>query len=109
MFFMIHATYAAGHEALWRQHLKAHVEYLRQNVHVVLGAGGLLNDEGDRTRGALYIVEAEDREQARKFIEADPFVASGVVETINIVRWRKSFFDFRHVGGPGHDSEALRS
>ncbi len=102
MFFMIHATYAQNSPALWSEYLDAHVEYLTKKAEIILAAGGLLDDDGERTAGALYIIEAADRAQATDFIEADPFVRGGIIDKFEIVRWRKSFFDNRHVGGPGY-------
>lgn len=102
MIFMIHATYVEDHADLWSRYMKAHVDYLRDNVAVVLAAGGLLDDQGTQTQGALYVIEAESRKHAQEFIEADPFMSGGLFETVSITRWRKSFFNFEHVGGPGH-------
>lgn len=101
MFFQIVLEYHAGTEDDRSRYLQAHVDYLKDNISIILAAGGLLNDEGDLAQGALYVVETESRAKAEEFINADPFVISGVVKTISITRWRRSFFNFEHIGGPG--------
>lgn len=98
---MIKAVYVCDSEDKWSENIAAHVAYLEENVHIVLAAGGLLDDESDRTHGALYVIDVDSRDQARAFIEADPFAKAGMFAELVISRWRKSFYNFEHVGGPG--------
>jgi uncharacterized protein YciI len=100
MYWAIRTTYVRDYKAVWSTFLTAHVAYLKAVSDRILAAGGLLSDDGSQTVGALYLIEAESREAARRFIDADPFLAGGVIETVEITRWRRSFFDRAHLSSP---------
>jgi uncharacterized protein YciI len=65
------------------QHLESLGEKLR------LG-GALLNAEGN-AEGSLVVVEAETIEQAKAMLEADPFIAEGIFDSVEIKPWRIAF------------------
>jgi uncharacterized protein YciI len=100
MYWAIRAIYVRDCKAAWSAFLAAHIAYLKGVSDKILAAGGLLSDDGSQTIGALYLIEAKDHEAARRFIDADPFLTGGVIETVEITRWRRSFFDGIHLGSP---------
>lgn len=69
---------------------EAHRARLRQGVpgelKVVLG--GPTTDESGAMNGSLLVVEAIDIAAAREFIAGDPYVLSGVYDTVEIRPWR---------------------
>ena len=72
----------------------AHIEYLRSRQHLLLAAGGMLEDDGARGNGGVIVLDTEDRAVAEAFVAGDPFQQAGLFTTIRISRWRKAFFNF---------------
>ena len=70
-----------------------HIEYLTANKHLLLAAGALIEDDGSGGSGGLLIVDTDDRKEAQRFIDNDPFTKAGLFEKVTVTRWRKAFFD----------------
>lgn len=70
-----------------------HVDYLCARKDVML-AGGAMLDEAGLPVGGLIIIDTEDRRVAETFAATDPFRTGGLFADVNVVPWRKSFFDF---------------
>ncbi len=68
-----------------------HLEFLEANKHLLLACGAKLNDDGSDQGGGLYVVDLETREEAQRFIEADPFHSAGLFERVTLTRWRKAY------------------
>jgi uncharacterized protein YciI len=90
--FAIIAHDAPGAAALRAQLRQQHVDYLRERVEMIL-AGGALLDESGRPVGGLLIIDTDDRQAAEAFSAEDPFCSGGVFGTVEVVPWRKTFFD----------------
>jgi uncharacterized protein YciI len=73
----------------------AHLEYLTTNVHKLLAAGALINDDGTGGHGGILIVDTDDRQEAEAFIAGDPFTKAGLFAKVTVTRWRKAYFDKR--------------
>ena len=71
-----------------------HLAYLEENKHRLLAAGAKCDDEGQGGYGGIIIVDTEDRAEAEAFIQNDPFAKGGLFAGIEVVRWRKAFFNF---------------
>jgi uncharacterized protein len=71
----------------------AHIEYLTTQKHLLLAAGALIEDDGTGGNGGVLIVDTDDRKEAERFINNDPFTKAGLFEKVTITRWRKAFFD----------------
>ena len=71
----------------------AHLEYLTANQHLLLAAGALINDDGNGGHGGILIVDTDDRAEAERFINEDPFTKAGLFQSITVTRWRKAFFN----------------
>jgi len=56
-------------------------------------AGALIEDDGTGGSGGLLIVDTDERKEAQRFIDNDPFTKAGLFEKVTITRWRKAFFD----------------
>ena len=51
----------------------AHLEYLKQFSEQIIAGGGFLTDAGELDGGGLIIVDTEDRQEAERLAENDPF------------------------------------
>ena len=54
----------------------------------VLQAGATLEAEAGSMNGTLLIVQADDVDAVRAFVEGDPYVAAGVYASVEIRPWR---------------------
>lgn len=71
----------------------AHLDYLTANKHLLLAAGALIGDDGNGGHGGILIVDTDDRAEAERFINEDPFTKAGLFQKITVTRWRKAFFN----------------
>jgi len=85
LFVMIGWDAADGAErrGRWRQQHVNHIRMLERKGRVRY-AGPLKDEDGERSIGALIVVEAADLHEARNVVNTDPYVAGGVFETITI-------------------------
>ena len=74
-----------------------HLEYLDKNKDRLLAAGAQVDDDGQGGYGGIIIVDTEERAEAEAFIQNDPFTKAGLFSGIEVVRWRKAFFDRRRL------------
>ena len=81
------------HQAVRQQHRPEHLKFLDENKHLLLACGAKLNDDGSDAGGGLYVVALDTREQAERFIAADPFHKAGLFERVTLTRWRKAYVD----------------
>ncbi|HYS63494.1 MAG TPA: YciI family protein [Paraburkholderia sp.] len=81
-----------GHADVRTRERDTHLAYLEKNKALLLACGAKLNDDGSSAGGGVYIVDLETREEAEKFIAADPFSLVGLFERVTITRWRKAYF-----------------
>lgn len=72
-----------------------HIEYLTANMHKLLAAGALIDDDGTGGHGGILIVDTDERKEAEAFIAGDPFTKAGLFEKVTVARWRKAYFDKR--------------
>jgi hypothetical protein len=70
-----------------------HLDYLTRHQDKLLAAGAQVDDAGQGGYGGIIIVDTEDRAEAEAFIRDDPFTKAGLFAGIEVVRWRKAFFD----------------
>jgi uncharacterized protein YciI len=71
----------------------AHLEYLTRNQDKLLAAGALIDDDGTGGHGGVLIVDTDDRAEAERFINEDPFSKAGLFAKVTVTRWRKAFFN----------------
>ena len=70
-----------------------HLDYLTKNKHLLLAAGAVVNDDGTGGHGGILIVDTDDRAEAERFINEDPFTKAGLFQSVSVTRWRKAFFN----------------
>jgi uncharacterized protein YciI len=64
-----------------------HLESLGQKLRL---AGALLDESGS-PEGSIVVIEAETIDEAKAVLNADPFVAQGVFESVEIKPWRLAY------------------
>lgn len=91
--FLIETFDKPDHQALRLEVRQAHLEFLDANVTLLLACGAKLSDDGTTASGGLYLVDLESREEAERFIKADPFHEAELFAEVNIVRWRQAYLN----------------
>jgi uncharacterized protein YciI len=91
--YLIRTYDKAGSAALRASVRPAHLQYLLPFTAKILAAGGLLNDDGSVGEGGLIVLDTDDRTEAESLAANDPYQLAGLFERVEIVRWRKVFFD----------------
>lgn len=77
-----------------RQLLRAeHIDYLDQNIMLLLACGAKLDEQGNDLGGGIYIIDVKTHEAAQQFIEQDPFFKGKLFEKVQITQWRKTYFN----------------
>lgn len=87
MLFVITALDRPGGLERRLQVRPAHLEYLKSESAQIRVGGPLLN-ENEQPIGSLLIIEADDRNAAEAFADADPYRKEGVFERVEIRAWR---------------------
>lgn len=91
--YMIKTVDKPGTAALRVELRPAHLDYLKSRQSLILAAGALLADDGSAGNGGLILVDTDERAVAEEFIGNDPFTRGQLFASIEVVRWRKAFFD----------------
>lgn len=105
--YVIETVYHAGRDDLRDRLLMEHVAYLDRHLDILLAAGGVVSDDNRTAGAALYILAVEERAEAQRFVDNEPFVRGGLIADIRIRRWRKSYFNReRLLGDPMRTSSA---
>lgn len=91
-FFVVMANDRPDSLALREQLRPAHRDWLR--IHpghdvVVLHGGPTLGRDG-QMNGTVLIIQAQNLQQVRRFVEADPYSAGGLFAEVVIRPWRWS-------------------
>lgn len=67
-----------------------HLEHLKGLGEKLILAGALLGPDGN-PEGSLLVLEAETLEAAKTSFLADPFIAEGIFESVEVKPWRVAF------------------
>jgi uncharacterized protein YciI len=89
--FIIETWDKPDHQQVRKQARNEHLEYLEANAAKLLACGAKLHDDGSDAGGGFYVVDVESREEAEKFIAADPFTRVDLFREVRITRWRKAY------------------
>ena len=67
----------------------AHLAYADTVASQIVIAGPLLSDDGERMIGSLFLIEASDLDEARRFSEVDPYRKAGLFGRVEIHPFRR--------------------
>lgn len=59
----------------------------------LLAAGGFQNDDGSVASGGMIVFDTDDRAEAEALAANDPYTLVGLFTRVEILRWRKVFFN----------------
>ena len=84
-----------------RGHLRAelredHLRYWDAHAAELLAAGAKLNDDGTDAGGGVFLVDTESRAHAEQLLAGDPFAVAGLFQQVQVLRWRRAYFDRRN-------------
>lgn len=88
MQFVIHGHDRADGGARRAPLRDALLDYLNGHKNIIVARGPLLDDDGNRTIGSLFILDVTDKAEAEAFWADEPFNNAGVYEWATIERWR---------------------
>lgn len=89
MHFLVHYTDKPGSLALRMATRPAHLEYVKNSSCVRMG-GPLLASDGETMAGGMLVLETDTIEQARAWMEDDPYFKAGLFESAIVRAWRWS-------------------
>lgn len=81
MRFFIYRVDKPGHEKLRMATRPAHLDYARGLGDKLVLAGPTLTEDGETMNGSVFLLEAEDREDAEIITAADPYEKVGLFES----------------------------
>jgi uncharacterized protein YciI len=89
MLFVMFCIDRPGVEEKRRQVVPAHIEYLATNPIKVVMSGPLVSDDGVKTIGSLYMLEAANRAEIEKFQRADPLYNADIWQMVEVRAFNK--------------------
>lgn len=89
MLFVMFCIDRPGVEEKRRQVIPAHIEYLATNPIKIVMSGPLVTDDGGKTIGSLYMLEAVNRAEIEKFQRADPLYNADIWEMVEVRAFNK--------------------
>ena len=72
-------------------HRAAHQDFLKGNSAKIVFGGPLKSTPEGASTGAIIVVNCATREEAEAFIKGDPFLRSGVYESVAVRAFKKVF------------------
>ena len=71
------------------EHMAPHRAYQGSRKDIIVLAGATQSDDGETSTGSCFVVNVDNREEARAFSDGDPFTEAGIFAEVNITRMRK--------------------
>ena len=89
MLWIITCTDKPGAAPMREQHLDSHRKYLASQADRLFFSGPQMTDDGAQQIGSVFMVKADSREDALRFIEGEDLYRAGVFESVVIRRIRR--------------------
>jgi uncharacterized protein len=89
MLYVMFCIDRPGVEEKRRQVIPAHIEYLATNPIKIVMSGPLVSDDGGKTIGSLYMLEAANRAEIEKFQCADPLYNADIWQMVEVRAFNK--------------------
>ncbi|PWC47025.1 YciI family protein [Azospirillum sp. TSA6c] len=64
-----------------------HLEYVIAAEAVLVFGGPLMTDEGERSTGAVFVLDLPDRPSVERFLANEPYHRNGLFASVEIHRW----------------------
>ncbi|MEQ1889835.1 MAG: YciI family protein [Alphaproteobacteria bacterium] len=87
MHFLVYYTDKPNSLALRMATRPAHLDYVKNSGCVRMG-GPLLGADGEAMAGGMLVLETDTIEQARAWMDDDPYVKAGLFESTIVRAWR---------------------
>lgn len=71
-------------------HMRAHLEFLKKNQHIIREAGPLF-DIFEKKSAGLWVAEADSVDDVIRCIEMDPFWPTGLRKSYRLMEWHQVF------------------
>lgn len=91
MLFAIRFTDHPGEYTIRTKYLNPHLDWLKRKRDVVLAAGSLREKHNDQPIGALWVVKAQNEEDALSIFSDDPFWVQGLRASVEVLSWSLAF------------------
>jgi len=91
--FLIETFDKPNLQALRLEVRQAHLDYLDTHLEILLACGAKLSDDGETASGGIYLLDLDSREEAERFINADPFYQAELFVEVKIMRWRQAYLN----------------
>ncbi len=82
--FLVLAYDGEGSATTRDRELDGHLEYVEKHCDRYLTCGPMRNPDETELIGSFFLVVAEDEQDARDFVGGDPYVKSGMYETVTV-------------------------
>jgi uncharacterized protein YciI len=79
-------------------HGAKHSAYVRSVAGKILCSGSLRDTSEGRQTGAMWVIDANTREEAEAIFQGDPFFKEGLRANVRIWHWTKGVWDGRLPG-----------
>lgn len=79
-----------------KTYMPAHLAYLEENADHIRSAGPLKTRE-DQAAGGLWVVQALHPETVDDLVRNDPFWATGLRQSVQVLAWTQVFADGRRL------------
>jgi uncharacterized protein YciI len=89
MLYIINAWDKPGTADLVAATLETHQHYLHESEKILVLAGGMRADDGQRL-GSVYLVNVATRKAAEDWLAAEPFNKAGIFGTTTLEKMRKA-------------------
>lgn len=77
------------------KHMQEHLAFLEGNAAGIDSAGPLKDAGTGKPAGGLWLVRADNAQEVRALVEADPFWPTGLRKSVRILEWNQVFADGR--------------
>jgi uncharacterized protein len=84
--YLLRCQDAEGSALRRKEHLAAHLEWAKRQTQILLA--GPLRDEAGTMHGSLYLIHANDRDAAAKWLSDDPYFLAGVWQSVDVNTWQ---------------------
>lgn len=91
MLFAVRFTDKTTMRHVRTEYMAAHIDWLAARKAQIKVAGSLRHDASEHPIGALWIIEAETKEEVESLWQTDPFWVQGMREIVEILHWSKAF------------------